>query len=198
MALTSAILLAAGASSRMGRPKPLLQWHGVTLLEYQTANLLDAGVGEVVVVVGYRHEAVAPLAKGPGVRCVVNPRYMLGKTTSIKAGLQVADADAEGILLQGVDQPRPPEVITTILEAHTRSGALISSPRYRGRGGHPIVFSSLLRTELEAISEERQGIREVLLAHESEVNEVVIDDPIIRLDLNSPQEYEEARSRYGA
>ena len=198
MPFISAILTAAGESTRMGRPKPLLSWCGVPLVEYQTSSLIDAGAAEVVVVLGHRQEAVAPHISGPGVRYVVNPDYGHGKATSVKAGLRSADADADGILLLAVDQPRPPALVKAIIDAHLSSGALITAPRYRGRGGHPLVFSSRLRRELEAITEERQGVREVFQEHRSEVNELVVDDPIVRLDLNSPEAYEEAVARYGA
>jgi len=193
----SAILTAAGESTRMGRPKPLLPWRGVALVEYQTASLLDAGVAEVIVVLGHRHQLVAPHVKGPGVRHVVNPDYRRGKTTSIKAGLRHIDPAATDILLLAVDQPRPPEVIAAIVTAHIQKNALITSPRYQGHGGHPLVFSARLRDELEAITEEKQGVREVIQAHRAEVNRVPIDDPVVRLDINSPEEYEEARTRYG-
>jgi molybdenum cofactor cytidylyltransferase len=182
----------------MGRPKPLLPWHGVTLVEYQAASLLEAGVAEVIVVLGYRHEIVSPHVRGPGLRYVVNPNYRRGKTTSIKAGLGAVDSEASDILLLAVDQPRPAQIISKVIDSHLRSNALITSPRHRGHGGHPLVFSATLKGELQAISEERQGIREVLQAHRGEVNEVPIDDAIIRLDLNSPEAYEAARARYGA
>ena len=194
----SAVLTAAGESVRMGRAKPLLIWHGVTLVEYQTASLVDAGVSEVVVVLGHRHETVAAHVRGVGVRHVVNPHYRQGRATSIKAGLQAIDPAAEGILLLGVDQPRPPEIISQVVDAHLDRKALITAPRYRGRGGHPLVFSSLLKGELEAITEEGQGIREVFRSHRSEVSELAIDDPIVRLDLNSREQYEAARASYGA
>ena len=194
----SAILTAAGESTRMGRPKALLDWHGVTLVEYQTASLLSAGVAEVVVVLGHQHELIDSYVKGTAVRHVVNHEYRQGKTTSIKAGLRAVNAKAEGILLLAVDQPRPPEIISTIIDAHLGTEALITSPRHRGRGGHPLIFSLRLRAELESISEEKQGIREVLGAHRGEVNEVEIDDPVVLLDLNSPEAYEEAKARYGA
>ena len=84
MTLVSAILTAAGESTRMGRPKALLPWHGTTLLEHQTACLIDAGAAEVVVVLGHQANAVVPQVKGPHVRHVLNPDYRLGKTTSIK------------------------------------------------------------------------------------------------------------------
>ena len=198
MAGISAILTAAGESTRMGRPKPLLPWHGVTLLEYQIRTLTDAGVAQVVVVLGHQAELFAPYAKGPGVRSVVNPQYRLGKTTSIKAGLQSIAPDADGILLLAVDQPRTKEIISTLIRAHLESDALIISPRYQGHGGHPLIFSFSLKEELERISEERQGLREVFQAHRGHISEVELDDPLVRLDINTPEDYEAAKSQYGA
>ena len=198
MAGISAVLIAAGEGIRMGRPKPLLPWRGVPLVEYQTASLLDAGVAEVVVVLGHRYGDVTPHVKGPAVRYVINEQYRQGKTTSIKAGLRDINADTEGILLLAVDQPRPPEITSTVVESHVAANAMITSPRYHGHGGHPLVFSQRLLDELGAITEEGQGIREVLQAHGDEINEVEFEDPIVRLDLNSAEDYEDAKVRYGA
>jgi molybdenum cofactor cytidylyltransferase len=194
--LISAILTAAGESTRMGRPKPLLPWRGVPLVEYQVASLVEAGAAEVIVVLGHRHELVVLHVKGPGVCHVLNPDYRQGKTTSIKTGLRHVDSGATGILLLAVDQPRPPGIIATVIAAHIQNDGLITSPRNQGHGGHPLLFSARLRDELRAITEEKQGIREVVQAHIGEINEVAIDDSIVRLDINSPEEYEEARERY--
>ena len=101
------------------------------------------------------------------------------------------------LLVLAVDQPRPPGIIAAVIAAHIQNDGLITSPRYRGHGGHPLLFSARLRDELQAITEEKQGVREVVQAHLAEVNEVKIDDPVVRLDINSPEEYEEARERYG-
>ena len=198
MAGVSAILTAAGESTRMGSPKPLLPWKGTTLVEYQIRCLLDAGCAEVVVVLGHAAEIVEPYVTGENVRHVLNPRYRQGKTTSIKAGLTAISDDAEGILLLAVDQPRTIEIIAQVLRAHYAHRPAITSPRFEGHGGHPLVFDASLRPELEAITEESQGIRQVFDAHRAEVHEATIDDPMLRLDLNTPEAYEEAKQRYGA
>ena len=182
----------------MGRIKALLPWHGVTLLEHQVRSLLGADVAEVVVVLGHQADEIASYVSGRSVRYVVNPDYKDGKTTSIKAGLQGIASDADAILLLAVDQPRTKDVISSVIEAHVENNALITSPRYQGHGGHPLIFSASLKSELERITEENQGIREVFEAHRAEIFEVVIDDPILRLDLNTPEAYEEAKKRYGA
>ena len=198
MPRVSAVLTAAGESTRMGRPKPLLPWRGVTLVEYQVASLVAAGASEVIVVLGHRHEDVAPFVKGSGVRYVVNHSYRDGRSTSIRAGIAETSPDAGAIVLLGVDQPRPPEIVAQTVAAHLERGSLITSPRRNGRGGHPIVFSSALRGELNAITEEQEGIRQVFRAHRGEVNELEIDDPVIHLDLNTLEDYDRARALYGA
>ena len=193
----SAILTAAGESRRMGRPKPLLPWRGRTLVEHQIGALFDGGVSEVVVVVGHAADAVAAQVEGTGARCVVNPDYLQGKTTSIKAGLRSVSADADAILLLAVDQPRTASIISAVVRAHIAGDALITSPRYEGHGGHPLIFAASLRVELSRITEERQGIREVFQAHRNSVQEYALNDPMIRLDLNTPGTYADALRRYG-
>ena len=193
----SAILTAAGESRRMGRPKPLLAWRGTTLVEHQIRALFDGGATEVVVVVGHEAEAVAAQVEGVGARCVLNPDYLQGKTTSIKAGLSAISADADAIMLLAVDQPRTASIIAEVVTAHIASDALITSPRYEGHGGHPLIFAASLRDELSRITEERQGIREVFQAHRDSVQEYALNDPMIRLDLNTPAAYDEAVRRYG-
>ena len=182
----------------MGSPKPLLRWHCLPLVQYQLNSLLSAGVHEVVVVLGYESRLVERYVAGAGVRSVLNEDYRHGKTTSVLRGILSADPDATDMLLLAVDQPRPKWVIKSVIESHVEKNALITSPRYHGRGGHPLVFSASLRGELESITDEGQGIREVFDVHRGEVNEVTFNDPIIRLDLNTPEEYEAATAKYGA
>jgi molybdenum cofactor cytidylyltransferase len=181
----------------MGRPKPLLPWNGVPLVEYQIASLIEAGVFQVIVVLGHEHEAIAPQASGDRVNIVVNTAYRQGKATSVRAGLTAVDTAATDILLLAVDQPRTPEIISAVIESHIGDDALITSPRYAGRGGHPLIFSAQLRDELETITEESQGVREVFRAHADEVNEVAMDNPMIRLDINDQEAYEEALRLFG-
>ena len=182
----------------MGSPKPLLEWHGVPLIQYQINSLLASGVSEVIVVLGHESDLVARHVTGDRVRSVHNEDYRHGKTTSVLRGILSAYPAATDLLLLAVDQPRPDWVVKRVIESHVGNNALISSPRYEGRGGHPLAFSATLRGELESITDEGQGVREVFDVHRGEVNEVPFDDPIIRLDLNTPEDYEPARAKYGA
>ena len=89
----------------------MLPWRGTTLVEHQISALFNAGVSEVVVVVGHEADAVSAQISGTGARCMVNPDYLEGKTTSIKAGLKAISGDADAILLLAVDQPRTEFII---------------------------------------------------------------------------------------
>ena len=189
----SAILLAAGESTRMGRLKALLPWQGATLIEYQVGALLAAGVSQLVVVVGHRGDEVgAPIAGRSDVTTVVNPDYRQGKTTSIKAGLRAVSAAAAAVLVLAVDQPRPPDMLRAVIEAHRTRSPLITSPVYAGRGGHPMIFDARLLPELAAITEEGEGLREVTRRHASEISRLHTDDPVVRVDVNTPEDLQAA------
>ena len=181
----------------MGRPKPLLPWRGKTLVESQIDALLQAGASEVVVVLGHRAEEVAPYIGGEDVLGVINHQYREGRTSSIRAGLNSVSPNASDIIIMAVDQPRAPEIVSKVISAHLEANALLTSPRYRGRGGHPLMFSARLLPELSRISEENQGLREVFERHRAEITQVHFDDPAVRLDLNTPEAYDEAFEKYG-
>ncbi len=196
--MITAVLTAAGLSSRMGRPKPLLPWWGATLVESQVETLIEGGADNVVVVLGHRADEIVPHVQQTGAQSVVNECYREGRTSSIKAGLDALPPDTRHVLMIGVDQPRTPEIISQVINAHLAADALLTSPRYQGRGGHPLMFSVRLLPELKSISEDNHGLREVFERHRSEINEVHFDDPMVRLDLNTPEAYHAAYETYGS
>ena len=190
----AAILLAAGESRRMGSLKALLPWHGSTLLAHQIASLRQAGVEPVVVVLGHQAGRLKPEVEGKeGVIWRVNPDYRQGKTTSIKAGLNALDPGRpSAILILNVDQPRSAETIGSLLLQHRQGGRSITIPRYRGKGGHPLVLDSALLEELKSIDEESLGVRAVVRRHQDATLLVEMDTPEVLWDLNTPVQYEAA------
>ena len=189
-----AVLLAAGESSRMGQLKALLPWRGQTLLEHQVSCLLEGGAERVVVVLGHRADELRPLLEGKdGVAWTLNPDYLQGKTTSIKAGLSALVGDSvDDILLLNVDQPRSSADVARILAAHRSGSYAVTVPEYRGKGGHPIVLSAILLPELREIDEESQGIKAVVRRRPESVQRIPLDNPEILLDLNTPEQYRAA------
>ena len=194
MAATTAILLAAGESRRMGQLKALLQWQGASLLQHQVKTLLSAGVDRVVVVVGHRAGELTALLEGiDGATWRLNPDYLEGKTTSIKAGLGALDSESTGtVLVLNVDQPRSAETVRFLLDRHQRSGSLITIPEYEGKGGHPILLDASLLGELLQIDEETLGVKAVVRRHQDSTARVAMDGPEVLWDLNTPEQYEEA------
>ena len=193
-AAIAAILLAAGESRRMGSLKALLPWQGSTLLAYQIASLRQAGVDPVVVVLGHEAGQLKPEVEGKeGVVWRLNPDYWQGKTTSIKVGLNaLGPGQPSAILILNVDQPRSAETIGHLLQQHRDGGRSITIPRYRGKGGHPIVVDSALLEELKSIDEESLGVKAVVRRHQEATLLVEMDTPEVLWDLNTPEEYQAA------
>ena len=195
---TAALLLAAGESRRMGQLKALLPWQGTTLLSHQLAALDTAGVGCLMVVLGHRAAELQEVlqsekASRPGLDWVVNPDYLQGKTTSIKAGLRALSAyNPQTILILNVDQPRYPELLGYLLRQHRAAAALITIPAYRGKGGHPVIVDAALLDDLLGITEETQGLRAVMARHKAFTHRAEVDTPEALWDLNTPEEYRAA------
>ncbi|MFN8557046.1 MAG: nucleotidyltransferase family protein [Dehalococcoidia bacterium] len=186
------MLLAAGLSTRMGSPKPLLPWDGRPLLAYQIAQLHEAGIDDVVVVTGHAGAAVAAVARAAGARVAHNPAYAEGRAGSVRVGAQ-AVANGRDVLVLNVDQPRTASLIATV--AGARAGA-ITVPLFEGRRGHPAVFAARLLPELRAVSDASEGLRAVMRAHAAEVTLVPVTDDRALLDLNTPEAYARALRRF--
>ena len=194
--MIAAILLAAGESTRMGRPKALLPWHDTTLVEYQVRELTAAGVERIAVVLGHDAGEVWPHVPDEA-HMVVNEAYREGRASSLRAGAAALPDDADPILVLGVDQPRPRDELRALLAAQREGGVAITMPVHEGRRGHPPVLAGDLLPELRAASEETAGLRGVLAAHQETVLEVEAASAIVLLDLNTPEQYQQALARYG-
>ncbi len=193
----TAVLLAAGLSTRMGESKALLPWGHGTLLEYQIEELQTAGAAEIVVVLGAHADQLQfQLPARKHVRAVVNPDFAQGKTTSIKTGVRAASPETAHFLIIGVDQPRPRSVIQAIILHHVRSQASMTIPAYQGQRGHPLLFRADLRQELLSVHEETLGLRELVIRREREVSVFETGSPTVLVDLNTPEQYAAARAQF--
>ena len=190
----SAIVLAAGESTRMGHPKALLEWKGQNLLQYQVHSLLEASFDEVVVVLGHQAKMLSlSVPEDPRVRAVISRRHRWGKTQSIKTGLRSIHSNSDGVLIVGVDQPRHIQTLCTLREVFLDRRPTIVVPVFRGTRGHPPVFGSKLFKNLMQISESTQGLRAVVEQYRTEGLQVEVDDPLVNTNLNAPEDYTKAR-----
>ena len=146
------IILAAGASSRMGRPKALLPIGADTFVTRVCRTLLEAGVDDLVVVAGPEQEAIADALAATGLpaRVVENRRRDEGQLSSVLAGLAVADRPGvDAVLVHLVDAPLVrPETARAVLDAFFRTHAPIVRPSVGGRHGHPVLFARGVFDEL--------------------------------------------------
>lgn len=206
----AAILLAAGASSRMGEPKPLVRWGGRTLIEWERDQLLASCVEEIVIVTGSRAQAVRAALGEAGRYLVFNQRWPQGRATSLAKGaaalLAAGRPRPSVVVVQNVDQPVPARVIDRLVEAfraRVAEGARIEAvqPAYRdaaGRehGGHPVVLDGALLEELARADEEAEGLRDILRRHPP-LRLPMPDEPSVALDLDTPEALAEGRRVLG-
>jgi len=185
-----AIVLAAGASRRMGRPKQLLPIAGQPMVRRVTGAVCAAGLAQVVVVLGANASDVARALEGLPVDLVANDAWREGMSTSLRAGLGALRPEIAATLLVLADQPDlSPELLRALVARYRATGAPIVAPYHGGRRGNPVIFDRALFAELEAVAGDRGG-RAVVARYEAELERVEVQDPAVVSDVDTPQDYE--------
>ena len=190
------MVLAAGKSERMGRNKLLLKVAGRPILDRLLYAINASNVNQTIVVLGHRPEELRPIAEAHGTEVVLNPSYEEGMTSSFKAGLREVSADAAFLVL-GDQLGLRAELLGRMAAAMKADPkALIVSPVYRGRRGHPVLFRRSLFEEILDLGPERT-MRDVVLHHEAS-HRLVEGDAWCALDIDTPEDYERARRLFEA
>jgi molybdenum cofactor cytidylyltransferase len=194
--MVAGIVLAAGASSRMGRPKALLPHPrtGESFLTYLVNVFRTGGVDEVIVVGRPGDAAVRAGAEAAGARFIHNLDPARGQLSSLLAALdRVEGLGVQGVLVTPVDLPGiTSAVVAGIIAA--RGSAAIVRPVYGGRAGHPVYFSRDVFSELRD-ADPAVGARGVVRAAPSRVLDVPWDDAGILMDVDTPEDYERLLQR---
>ncbi len=190
------ILLAAGASTRMGPNKLLLDLEGETLLHRAARRALAAGLDPVVTVLGHEAERARRALEGLACLPVVNPDPALGLNASLSAGVAALPADAAAAVVLLADMPLVDEgMIRAVVERHAASGAPLVVARYGEVTAPPALYARRLFPELQGGRGEGRG-REVLRRHRAEA--ALVDFPASSLlDLDDPADLERARRAEG-
>lgn len=185
--MLAAVILSAGASSRMGRPKALLPYREGTFLEHLIQVTRDPRIGITRVVLGAGAENIQTIAKLDASVVVLNPDWEQGQLSSIWAGVRSLEGiDTDGIILCPVDHPLvSARLVNELVDRFYDEKKAIVLPTYKGKRGHPVIFSSKLFGELLAAPAE-MGARSVVWGHSAEVLEVPTDEEGVILNLNDP------------
>jgi molybdenum cofactor cytidylyltransferase len=196
------VVLAAGASARMGRPKQLLRVGDRVLLQCVVDAALRSRLDEVIVVLGHCADEVRGAIAVPEdsrTRVVVNPDHASGQSTSLRCGLHAADERSQALAVLLGDQPFVgPGLIDRLAQAFLSADSPAVRPVYPDAGGapgHPVFLARRLWPELAKLSGDR-GARALLAARPDWLLEVpVVGEP--PLDVDTWEDYQRAASGYG-
>jgi molybdenum cofactor cytidylyltransferase len=199
--MIAGIVLAAGASSRMGQPKAALTLGpgGETVVARVVRTLLDGGVPRLVVVAGAHIDAVraAMPPDEPRARLLVHPGWQHGQLSSLLAGLDaIDDPHLEAALVTLVDVPLVrSSTVAEIIAAWRRTHAPIVRPASASseRHGHPVIFDRSVFGDLRG-ADGNIGAKAVFAIHRESIVNVRIEDPGAFEDIDTPGDYEKLRS----
>ncbi len=184
------VILAAGASTRMGTPKQLLAIDGKTLLARAVEAALASPAWPVVVVLGAHAEAIRPTLARLPVLIAENPAWSEGMAASIRTGvttLRQFSRTLDAAVIALCDQPQfSADVIARLVDAQQRTGRSIVAAHYSGRNGAPALFLREHFATLMSLTGE-EGARTLLNGDPSLVTS--LDLPDLALDLDTPADY---------
>lgn len=181
----AAIILAAGASRRMGQPKALLAYRGETFLD-NLIGVFESVCQVVIVVTGHHGAAIEGGARRRAV-FVRNPDPDRGQLSSLQCGLEALPEDTDAFFFTPVDQPGiAPDTLHRLIAGS--SGALLTIPRYEGKNGHPALCGARLIAEFLSLPATART-HDVVHRHLAETRYVVANDPAVIRGANTPEEY---------
>lgn len=185
----SAVIIAAGYSSRMHAFKPLLPMGDKSVLETTASIFLQAGIRDIVVVIGHQGQTLIPLIQSMDLKWVLNEDYEKGMFTSIQTGIRVIDPSSQCFFMMPVDIPMvKPDTIKLILEAYDDQKMDVLYPSCEGRRGHPPLITTRLIPELLR-SRGEDGLKGFLGSHAKSVSHLNVADLGILMDMDTKEDY---------
>ena len=183
--MISVILLAAGKSKRMGRPKQLLPFRGSTVLEQIIKNLSETNLDELIVVTGYQAERIAQKITDKQVKIALNREFQQGIGSSIKCGLAQVSDRSDAIMIVLGDQPLiEKNTIDPLIQTFSVTDQGILVPIYSGIRGHPVIFDVKYKDELLRLPDDVGG-RKLIKEHPEDVLKIEVDSESVIADIDT-------------
>jgi len=188
--MVTCILLAAGSSVRFGSPKALAQMRDGTVIQHVQNTLLQSSCEKIIVVLGgHAHQIMPAIFIQDRIRVVYNKHHNLGQMSSVKEGWRQAEENSEAVLFLPVDCPLiEASSIDAVIKHFKNTSPDILIPTYKGRKGHPPIFSQRLKSKALNIPQDL-GLNSLFTEHPPQTLEV--DDPGIVKSFNTPQELQD-------
>ncbi len=192
----AAIVLAAGRSIRMGRPKMILPWGNTTVIGRVVWVLHNAGISRVIVVTGGARQEVEDALSGIEVQLVFNPYYAREEMlVSLQCGLGFLEKEVEAALVVLGDQPQIElEVVQAILARYRLKRSALVVPSFRMRRGHPWLVDRRLWPAVLELDPGRT-LRDLLNMHADQIEYLDVDSPCVLRDLDTPEDYQRERPK---
>lgn len=192
--LTSALVLAAGASNRMGTAKQLLPPDDRPLLQHVLNTVRSSEVRDVILVLGHSAQKIQQELDLNGVKVVINEDYEQGMGTSLKAGLAAVDQQIQGAIIMLADQPFVHSTtLNALIALGSSTNAQIVIPTYRGFPGNPVLLDRSVFSEAMAVRGDI-GCRAIFGSHVSGIVTLPVGDVGILLDVDQRSDYEKLQT----
>lgn len=190
----STVILAAGASQRMGSPKALLPTGSETLLSYQV-NQFRPFCRTIYVVIGADAAQIQAGHPDLGVKWLLNETYQQGMSSSVRLGAKaLIESEAEAAFIAPLDHMTHHTVLESLSDAFKHKPSPLISPQMNSRNGHPFLIHRDLYTELQQVQEESQGLRALVKKYEHQIQKVQVDWWGVIQDMDTLEDYRKLSS----
>ena len=191
---TAGIILAAGESTRFGRPKQLLRLKDRCLIEWVLDVALDSELSRIILVLGYAHQriqqALGKKLRHAKLQLEVNPHYQKGQSHSLQVGLSRIKNTFPAVMFLLADQPLvDAATINCLLDKFGSADKDICVPTFHGKRGNPSIFSQKFYKHIMEIKGDI-GARQIVKTHPERVLEIEIKNPLFFLDVDTPADFE--------
>jgi molybdenum cofactor cytidylyltransferase len=184
-----AMILAAGESKRMGKPKLLLPYGEKTIIETIVETVVSSNVENTLVILGSDREKIEEKIKNSLVKIVYNRDFRSGMLSSVQCGFKALPEETHAVLVVLGDQPKiSADVINKLIDAYKSTGKGIVLPVYKKERGHPVLIDVKYGEEVESLSPE-VGLRGTVYNHLEDILEVEVETPSIFQDIDDESDY---------